>query len=513
MKQTNKWLVALTVVMPTFIEVLDTSVVNVALDTMGGSLSASLNETTWVSTSYLIANAIIVPLTVWLSRLLGRKRYLMASIALFTLSSFLCGTATSLGAMILFRILQGIGGGGLMALSLSILMETFPPEEHGIATAIYGIGTLTAPALGPVLGGWVVNNWSWPWIFFINIPVGILALIMTQVFIEDPSYLQRTTFKEKLDYWGIILVVIGVACLQIVLSKGQDMDWFASTPIAILTVVSAVSLAAFVAIELKSPHPILNLRVFKDACFTSANVISGAAMLVMFSSFIFLPIFLQQLMSYDAFQAGLAVTPLGIVSMFSMMAAGLLVNKINPKIIVVLGILSLATSSLMMSRFNLYVDPNAIIWPVIFMGAGLGMVMVPLVAMMYVTLPKTQVGDASSIFNVLRNIASSMGVAVMVTLLSRRAQFHQFRLIEHLSPFDATYQSYVHQASSLVAAKTGFASELAANGLIYQGLMRQAALFAFTDIFYISAIIMLCMIPLIFLLKRPKHGQGGMMMH
>jgi MFS transporter, DHA2 family, multidrug resistance protein len=511
MKQTNKWLVALTIILPTFIEVLDTSVVNVALDNIAGSLSASLNEVTWVSTSYMIANAIVVPLTVWLSRLFGRQRYLMASIVLFTLSSFLCGAATSLGSMILFRILQGIGGGGLMALALSILMETFPQEEHGIAMAIFGVGTLTAPALGPLLGGWVVNNWSWPWIFYINIPIGVLAIIMTNLFIQDPHYLQRTTFKEKLDYWGIILVVLGVGCLQVVLSKGQDEDWFASTYITALTGISIVSLVAFVIVELKSPHPVLNLKVFKDACFTSANVIGCAAFMVMFSSFILLPIFLQQLMGYDAFQAGLAVTPLGISSMISMMAVGLLINKVNPRIITLAGIFCLVASSLMMSRFNLSVDFNTIIWPTIFLGAGIGMVMVPLTTMMYATLPKAEVGDASSIFNSLRNIASSMGIAVMMTILSRRMQFHQFRFVEHLNPFDYIYQLSVHQATALVQAKTGIASEYAGNGFIYQELMKQSVLASFADVFYISALITLCVIPFLFLLKRPKHGQTDIM--
>lgn len=513
MKQTNKWLVALTIILPTFIEVLDSSVVNVALDTMSGSLSATLNEVTWVSTSFMIANAIIIPLTVWFSRLFGRKRYLMASIALFTLSSFLCATATSLGGIILFRILQGIGGGGLLVSAMSILMETFPPEEHGIAMAIFGVGTLTAPALGPLLGGWVINNWSWPWIFYINIPIGVLALIMTNLFIQDPDYLERRTLKEKLDYWGIILVVVGIACLQIVLSKGQDEDWFASTYITALTGVSIVSLVAFVIVELKSPHPILNLRVFKDACYTSANIIACASFMVMLSSFLLLPIFLQQLMGYDAFHAGLAVTPLGISSMISMLVIGLLINKINPRIIVLAGIFCLVASGLMMSRFNLYIDFNMVIWPAIFMGAGIGMVIVPLTTMMYATLPKTEMGDASSIFNVLKNIASSVGIAVMMTILSRRMQFHQFRFIEHLSPFDSIYQFFVHQASSVVAAKTGIASEMAANGLIYQELMRQSALASFADVFYISAIITLCVIPFILLLKRPKHGQTDIMIH
>jgi DHA2 family multidrug resistance protein len=513
MKHVNKWIVALTVILPAFMESLDASVVNVALAHISGSLSTSLNEVTWVSTSYLVANAVIIPLTVWFGRLLGRKRYLMISIVMFTFSSFLCGMATSLGSMILFRILQGISGGALIALSLTILLEVFPPEEHGIATAIFGVGIVTAPALGPLVGGWIINNWSWPWIFYINIPVGVIGLIMTQFFIQDPPYLQRTTLKEQFDYWGIILVVVGIGCLQVMLSKGQDEDWFASNFITALTIISVVSLVAFVIVELKSPYPVLNLRVFKDTSFTSANIISFITMFVFYGIFILLPIFLQKLMNYDAFTAGMAIAPFGLMNLLVMPVSGLLAKKINPKAIVLSGIVCIAVGAWMASRFNLSVDFNTIIWPSIFMGAGLGMVLVSLVSMMYGSLPKEAIGDGSSIFNALRNIAGSMGIAFMTTLLARRAQFHQFRFVEQLTPFDPVYQAYMQHATAMVGAKTGVASSSAANGLIYQELVKQSSLFSFTDAFYVSAIMILCIIPFILLLKRPKHGNTTISFH
>ena len=307
MIKVNKWIVALAVVLPTLLEVIDTSVVNVSLDHIRGSLSAGLDESTWAITAYLVSNAIIIPLTGWLSRIFGRKRYLIFSIMLFTISSFLCGSSKTLSALVFFRIIQGLGGGALQPLSQAILFEAFPPAEYGMAMALFGIGVMVGPIVGPVLGGWITDNWSWNWIFYINIPIGIISVIIIMLFIRDPDYLRRV--KEKIDFWGLALVVIGIGCLQIMLDKGQREDWFSSDFIIILAVISAVSLILFIIVELKVRQPVLNLRQLRNVSFASANIIQCSAFFVLFATIVLLPMFLQQLMGYNAFLSGLALAP------------------------------------------------------------------------------------------------------------------------------------------------------------------------------------------------------------
>ncbi|MDD4954835.1 MAG: DHA2 family efflux MFS transporter permease subunit [Candidatus Omnitrophica bacterium] len=507
----SKWIIALSVVLPTLLEVIDTSVVNVSLDHIRGSLSAGIDEATWAITAYLVSNAIIIPLTGWLSSVFGRKRYLIFSVALFTFSSFMCGSATSLAMLVFFRVVQGIGGGALQPISQAILLETFPPEEYGTAMAIFGVGVMFGPIVGPVLGGWITDNWSWNWIFYVNIPIGILSVIIIMLFIKDPPYLKR--IKEKIDYWGIGLIAVGIGALQIILDKGQREDWFSSVFITRLAVISAVSLILFVIVELKTREPILNLREFKDVSFSSANIIQCAAFFVLFGSILLLPLFVQQLMGYTAFLAGLALAPGGVATLITMPIAGRLISKVNPKTVLASGLVITAYSIFTMSRFNLYIDFNTIALSRILMGVGMGLIFVPLASLAFSTIKKEEMGNATSIFNLLRNIAGSFGVAVMTTLLARRAQFHQFRFTEHLNPFDAKYQMGIYNSAEVLAAKTGTASLAASNGVVYQQLMRQSNLFSFTDAFYFSTVIMLCVIPLVFLLKKPKTGSAKVMAH
>jgi DHA2 family multidrug resistance protein len=306
---TNKWIVALTVILPTFLEVMDTSVVNVSLPHIQGTLSAGVDEVTWVLTSYLVANAIIIPITGWLSSIFGRKNYLMFSIALFTGSSIACGAAPSLEFLIIARILQGVGGGGLQPLSQAILLEAFPAAERGMAMAVFGMGVVLAPILGPVVGGWITDSWSWRWVFYINLPLGILAVIMTVYLIHDPSYIRKT--KQRIDKWGLFLITVGLGCLQIVLDKGEREDWFSSDFITLLTIASVASLVLFVIVELRTEHPVVNLRVFNDRTFTAANVIMFMGFFCMFGSFILLPLYAQTLMGYTALWAGLVLGPGG----------------------------------------------------------------------------------------------------------------------------------------------------------------------------------------------------------
>lgn len=499
------------VVLPTLLEVIDTSVVNVSLDHIRGSLSAGIDEATWTITAYLVSNAIIIPLTGWLSGFFGRKRYLLFSVALFTLSSFMCGSARTLSALVFFRIIQGIGGGALQPISQAILFETFPPAEYGMAMAMFGIGVMVGPIVGPVLGGWITDNWSWNWIFYINIPIGIISMIMITLLIHDPAYIKKV--REKIDYWGFALIVVGIGCLQIVLDKGQREDWFSSAFIIRLAIISVICLIAFVFVELKKSEPVLNLRELKDISFASANIIQCSAFFVLFGCILLLPLFVQQLLGYNAFLAGMALAPGGIATLITMPIAGKLIQKLNPKIILATGLVITSYSVFIMSRFNLYIDFNTVALSRIIMGVGMGLVFVPLASMAFSTVKKEEMGNATSIFNLLRNIAGSFGVAIMTTILARRAQFHQFRFSEHLNPFDYHYQMGVYKVGNILAAKSGQVTASSANGVIYHQLLRQANLFSFTDAFYFSATILICIIPIVLLLKRPQHGEAAAMVH
>jgi len=507
----DKWLIALTVILPTLLEVIDTSVVNVSLDHIRGSLSAGLDEATWAITAYLVANAIIIPLTGWLSRLFGRKRYLMFSVSLFTFSSFMCGSATTLSGLVFYRVLQGIGGGGLQPLSQAILFESFPPAQYGLAMSIFGVGILFGPIVGPVLGGWITDNWSWNWIFYINIPIGIVSLIMLMFFIKDPPYLKR--IKQKIDYWGLALIVVGIGCLQVVFDKGQREDWFSSVFIVRLSVIAAISLIAFIFVELRTREPVLNLRIFKNLSFSTATVIQFFAFFVLFGSLVLLPLYLQQLMGYNAYLAGWVLAPGGVATLLVMPVVGQLVNRVNPKAILFTGLALVSYSMFLMTQFNLYVDYDAVVWSRIVMGAGLGMVFIPLTTIAFSTIKREEMGNATSAFSLVRNIAGSFGVAFMATVLARRAQFHQSRFTEHLNPFDPRYQAGVHKAMSILGAKTGATSEAAANGVIYQQLLRQSNYFSFIDAFHLSAVIILFVLPLVLLLKRVKHANVSTEVH
>ena len=502
----NKWLVAITVMLPTIIQIVDTSVVNVALDHIRGSLSAGIDESTWAITSYLASNAIIIPMTGWLSRLFGRKRYLLFSISLFTISSFLCGIAWNIQSLVVFRVIQGLGGGGLQPVSQAILLETFPREEHGTAMAIFGMGTMFGPIIGPLLGGWITDNWSWHWIFFVNIPIGIISILMVLSFIVDPSYLERT--RMKIDYWGIAFLSVGVGCLQIVLDKGQREDWLSSTFIIWLSLISFFCLGLFILIELNSQIPIVNLRIFRNRSFTMGNLITFFTFFALFACIVLLPIYLQTLMGYTAFLAGLVLCPGGIASLIAMPIAGKLVNKINPKAILAFGLVVTSYSVHLMAQFNMQASLEAIIWPRIVMGFGLGFLFIPLQILSLSRIAKEEMGNATGIFNLLRNLGGSFGVAFVATLLVRRAQFHQDHLVQHLTIFDRNLQLALPQISQLLQEK-GFANSLPNQGglgLIYNELLRQASMLSFNDAFYLLSVMMVLILPLILLMRRGKES-------
>lgn len=504
----NKWLVAITVMLPTLIEIIDTSVVNVSLGHIRGSLSAGIDESTWTITSYLVSNAIIIPMTGWLSRLIGRKRYLIFSISLFTLSSFLCGAAWSLRSLIIFRILQGIGGGALQPISQSILLETFPRHQHGMAMAIFGIGIMFGPIIGPLMGGWITDNWSWHWIFFINIPIGVVSILMTLFFITDPPYMRG--MKMRIDYWGLVFLAIGLGCLQIVLDKGQMEDWFSSSFITWLSIISAISLTFFIIVELFAEHPIVNLKAFKNISFSTGNIIMFFAFFNLFGSIVLLPIYLQNLMGYTATLAGLVLGPGGIATLIAMPLAGRLVTKVNPKGVLVFGIIVAAYSTHLMSKFNLFADFNTIIWPRVVLGIGMGFLFIPLTTLTMAGIRKEDMGNATAIYNLLRNLGGSFGVAFVTTILSRRAQFHQSHLVENLTPYDINYQLATKNAAEIIQYKGYVSSVIDESGLrvIYSELLRQASMMSFNDAFHLLSIFMVCILPLVVIMRRDRDLSG-----
>ena len=502
----NKWIVALTVMLPTLIEIVDTSVVNVALGHIRGSLSAGIDESTWTITSYLVSNAIIIPITGWLSRMFGRKRYLMFSIALFTGSSFLCGSAWNLQSLIFFRILQGIGGGALQPISQSILLETFPPRQHGMAMAVFGIGIMFGPIIGPLLGGWITDNWSWHWIFYINVPIGIISILMTMLFITDPSYMKQRE-KMAIDYWGLALLTVGLGSLQIVLDKGQQENWFSSQLIAALTITSAAALILFIIVELFNEHPVVNLRTFRNISFSTGNLVMFFAFFNLFASIVLLPIYVQTLMGYDAYLAGLVLGPGGIATLLAMPIAGRLVTKVNPKGLLAFGIIVCSYATHLMSRFNLSADFLTILWPRVVLGIGMGFLFIPLTTLTLSTVKKEDMGNATAIYNLLRNLGGSFGVAFVTTILARRAQFHQFRLVDRLTPFDPNLQIAAQQSARVLqykGAAEGAQSHYGGLGVIYNQLIRQASMMSYNDAFWLISMIMICILPLVLLMRRGK---------
>src|SRR5436853_1237219 len=427
MPSVNPWIIAASVMLATFMEVLDTSVANVALPHISGNLSATTDESMCVLTSYLVSNAIILPATNWLGRYFGRKRFLITCIIIFTLSSALCGAATSLGMLIFARILQGAGGGALQPIAQSVLLESFPPEKRGSAMAVFGMGIVVAPIIGPTLGGWITDNYSWRWIFYINVPVGILAVFMANTFIEDPPYI-RDQKPGRIDYIGFGLMAVGLAALQLVLDKGQEEDWFSSSFIVWALILTVIALVAFVIWELRSSEPIVNLRILSDRNFAVGTMLMTVIGVVLYGTIALLPLFLQTMMGYPAVQSGMAVSPRGIGSIISMIIIGRLVGKIDSRYLIMFGFTVLAFSTYLFSDINLQISMGSIVWPSIISGLAMGFVFVPLTTVAMGTLSSEQMGNASGVFNLMRNTGGSIGIAAMTTLLARGAQIHQAAL-------------------------------------------------------------------------------------
>jgi len=503
----NKWLVALTVMIPTFIEILDMTIVNVSLNHIQGSLSAGLDEVTWVLTSYLVSNAVVIPISGWLASRIGRMRYMLLSVGLFTASSLACGSATSLGMLVFFRVLQGIGGGGLQPLSNAILLETFPPREHGMAMAIFGMGIVLAPILGPILGGWITDNWSWRWIFYINIPIGVLSIVLTLLFIRDPAYLRKR--GGRIDFWGIGFLVVGIGCLQIVLDKGERLDWFASPFIVRMSVLAAASLALLVFREFRTPEPVVDLTVFRDRSFASGNLVMFLGFFAFFASIVLLPIYVQKLMGYTSWWAGWVLGPGGVASLVMMPLVARLMQRSDPRKLLMFGVALNGYALYLMSRFTLQADFGTIMWPRIVQGVGLAFFFVPLATSTISAIPREKMGNASALFNFTRNIGGSFGVSIVTTEMARRAQFHQSRLADRLVLEDPTLQDALGELGGWLGRQLGVGPGeglRAALQPLYGELNRQAFMLAVNDAFLLTSVFFFSTLAVVFLIRKRKAG-------
>jgi DHA2 family multidrug resistance protein len=511
--QINPWIIAIAVMFGTFMEVLDTTVVNVSLPHIAGSLSATIDEATWVLTSYLVSNAIILPITGWLANYFGRKRLLMMSVTGFTIASFLCGFAPSLPFLIVCRVIQGAAGGSLQPLSQAVLLEAFPPEDRGKAMGFWGLGIVVAPILGPVLGGWLTDAYSWRWVFYINIPVGVATIAMTQLFIFDPPYIRRAS--TGVDYWGIGMLAVAMSALQIVLDKGQQKDWFASHWIAGLLLVAGVTLVIFVVYELRARAPVLNLRVFKDRTYGTGVLLMTVVGFVLYASLVLLPIWLQTLLGYPALQAGFALAPRGLGSFLAMPSVGIFMPKFDPRKLLAFGLVVGAGTLYQFSRLDLSAGYWDFFWPQFIQGISLAFLFVPLTTITMGPIPKEQMGNATSIFNLLRNLGGSTGIAMGTTLVTRRQQLHTNILISHVTPYSLRARGAMAGLQSAMVARGADKATAMRGGLatIFGMVERQAAILSFIDVFQLLTVLFLLAAPLVFLMKRPPKRAGGMPVH
>ncbi|MGA3293636.1 MAG: DHA2 family efflux MFS transporter permease subunit [Candidatus Acidiferrales bacterium] len=504
----NPWIIALTVTLATFMEVLDTSVANVALPHIAGSLSAGQDESTWILTSYLVSNAIVLPLSGWFSSLMGRKRFYMSCVALFTVSSFLCGLAPSLGALIFFRVLQGAGGGGLQPSEQAILADTFPPRQRGMAFAVYGMAVVLAPAIGPTLGGWITDNLDWRWIFFINIPVGILSLLLTNMLISDPDYLRQPRKTFRIDYIGLGLLALGLGCMQVVLDKGERDDWFGSRFIIGMTIVFISSLVAVVFWEWFHKDPIIDLHLFRERSFAIANLMMFMVGFALLSSTVLLPLYLQTLMGYTAEKAGLVLMPGGFALLLVMPVVGFLLSKYDARWLLLFGLSMLAFSLFHMTNFDISVDFRTAATARVFQTLGLAFLFVPINTVAYAFLPREKNNAASGLINLSRNIGGSVGISAVTTMLTRRAQFHQTNLSGHIQSGNGILQATLDSATRLLMAHGSSHAQASrqAYALVANQIDQQATMLAYVDNFWLIGVAVLVMIPLVFLMKKVKPG-------
>ncbi len=504
----NKYLVAVTVMIGTLIEVIDTSVANVALPHMQGTFSAGQDEVTWVITSYLVANAIILPMTGWIGNYFGRKRAYIWCLALFTLASLLSGAAVSLPMLLAMRVLQGMAGGAMVPMSQAILLESFPPEEHGKAMALFGVGVIFGPIIGPTLGGWITDTITWRWVFYINVPVGIIGITMALLNVTDPAYLKKP--KGRIDYLSFLFMAIGLGCLEIFLNRGERYDWFNSPIIQALALSTALFLALFLWRSLTATRPLVDLTAFKDRKFATSTVLMFLLGFGLYGSFTMLPLFAQTLMGYTATWAGLVLSPGGVTSLISMAVVGFLVGKVDLRALVIFGAAMNVWSMWMMMHMNLAVDFSYMMDSRLLQGVGLGFLFVPLTAAAFINLSPQQIGSATGLFNLMRNEGGSIGIAISSTILAQQMQVHHSQLVEKLTPGNPILQEKLQGATHLLNTVSGLdpvSNQHVAQGLVSGMVQQQAAAMAYNDVFHMLMISFVVFMPLaLFLGGKGKQG-------
>ncbi len=518
----NPWAVALTVTLATFMEVLDTSIANVALPHIAGGLGASQDEATWVLTSYLVSNAIILPVSAYLTTFVGRKKFYMICVLLFGLSSVLCGLAPSLPLLILFRVLQGAGGGGLQPSEQAILADTFPPSKRGQAFAMYGMAVVAAPAIGPTLGGWITDNYSWRWIFFINIPVALLSLYLTSRLVEDPPHIQRQVRENKhhginLDFLGFGLLALGFGSLEFVMDKGQEADWFGSHLIVTFAILCVVSLLTLIFYEIgqirRGKKPILDLTLFRNRTFATSFGFMFALGFILFGTTVLIPLFVQDLLGYTAEQAGLVISPGGLMIMALMPLVGYLISRVDPRYMIVYGFVISSAALALMHTLDLQVSYGYVALLRVFQASGLAFLFIPINTQAYNGVPREKNNDVSGLINLARNIGGSMGASFLVTMLARRAQYHQDRIVMHMAAQNPNFAASVGALKSYFQHRAGLTASSAqakqmAYASLYEQVLRQAQLLSYLDVIAILAVACCCLIPLCLLMKKPEaHGE------
>lgn len=504
----NPWIVALTVTLATFMEVLDTSIANVALPHIAGGLSATQDEATWVLTSYLVSNAIILPVSAWLSVLVGRKKFYMSCVVMFTVSSFLCGLAPTLGLLVLARVLQGLGGGGLATSEQAILADTFSPEKRGMAFAVYGMAVVMAPAIGPTLGGWITDNYSWRWIFYLNIPVGIISLYLTQRIVEDPPYMEserKKMMSNAIDYWGLGLISVGIACLQVVMDKGQEDDWFASRMIVAMSVIAVVTLVWFCFNEVKHSNPILDIKMLRSRNFAMAVLMMFILGMVLFGTTVLIPQYLQLLMGYTASSAGQALSLGAVVLICMMPLVGQLVSRVDPRYMIMFGFLATAAALYHMTTINLGIDFKTAAMYRVYQTFGLAFIFIPINTLAYVGVPQYKSNQVAGMNNLARNLGGSVGISLLGTFLVRLQQTHQTYLASHMSTTNPIFTGEVSAMARNFASRgmpLNHATD-SAYSMMARSIGLQATTLAYVDIISAGVVLLICLTPFVFLMQRP----------
>ena len=499
-------LVSAAVMLAAFMEVLDTTVVSVSLTHIAGNLSATPNEATWALTSYLVANGVVIPISGWLANQLGRKNLLLISTAGFTIASLLCGIAPSLGLLVIFRVIQGACGGSLQPMSQAVMLEAFPPKQHGKAMAIWAMAIIVAPVLGPVLGGWLTDNFSWRWVFYINLPVGLVSLFLIKTFLKDPPYIRRSS--APIDSWGLATLVIWVAALQIMLDKGQEEDWFDSRFIVVLAVAFMIGLVAWVVRELNTRNPVAELHVFGQVTFAAGTILMALIAFVMYGSQVTISIWLQTLLGYPSMQAGLAMMALGLGASLALPVASVLVSRFDPRKVFACGVLGFTFSLYQLMGLNLRIGFWDIFWPQFLQGISMGLVAVPLMVVTVAFIPKERMRNATSLFNMMRNIGGGVGISLVGTMLIRRGQEHTNLLVGNITPYSPLVQSLLTAVRGLFAGSGPVLADQQAYATLFRLVQREATMVALVRVFQSLGLLTLALLPLIALTKRPPKGQA-----